>query len=72
VSDSPDGIPSGSTVMDMMVPKDTDPAAPAAAAEEKPGEKTPQPATKKPDKKVDPAHVAAKAILDKYSRRGRG
>lgn len=73
------GIPSGSTVMDMIVPKEalapTDqPAQDAAPAPEK--GLTPQPANKsaekKEDKKVDPAHVAAKAILDKYARRGRG
>jgi pSer/pThr/pTyr-binding forkhead associated (FHA) protein len=70
-------VPSGSTVMDLMVPKDaiapSDTVHPDKDATTPSG--TPKPdnkkAEKKEDKKVDPAHVAAKAILDKYSRRGR-
>jgi pSer/pThr/pTyr-binding forkhead associated (FHA) protein len=78
-----DEVPSGSTVMDLVVPKSDAAAAPetptqtpaapadtAPDAEKKPG--TPQPAAKEKDKKVDTAHSAAKAILDKYARRGRG
>lgn len=69
-------IPSGSTVMDLMVPKEAGGDATAASetttSQASPTEKkpTPQPASK-PDKKNDPAHLAAKAILEKYSRRGR-
>jgi pSer/pThr/pTyr-binding forkhead associated (FHA) protein len=70
-------IPSGSTVMDMMVPKEAIAPTGAEPAKTADGQSpTPKPdnkkAEKKEDKKVDPAHVAAKAILDKYARRGRG
>jgi pSer/pThr/pTyr-binding forkhead associated (FHA) protein len=59
-------IPAGSTVMDLNV-------TPASAAAETPApEATKGPPPKKPDPKSDPAHLAAKAILEKYSRRTRG
>lgn len=61
------GIPAGSTVMDMVPPpmeedsvkKETKPAG------------TPAPTGKKPDDKAGDARMAAKAILEKYSRRQR-
>jgi pSer/pThr/pTyr-binding forkhead associated (FHA) protein len=56
-------VPAGSTVMDLgMTP---------AAAETPSPEATKAPAPKKPDPKTDPAHLAAKSILEKYSRRTR-
>jgi pSer/pThr/pTyr-binding forkhead associated (FHA) protein len=59
------GVPTGSTVMDM--------AAMPPATPETPKPDTPKPAApKKPDPKNDPAHLAAKSILEKYSRRTRG
>jgi pSer/pThr/pTyr-binding forkhead associated (FHA) protein len=58
------GVPSGSTVMDLA-------AVPPGAPETPDPEGTkPAPAPKK-DAKNDPAHLAAKAILEKYSRRTR-
>ncbi len=62
-SDSGD-VPSGSTVMDIAA------LPPVAAETPKPEAAKPAPA-KKADKN-DPAHLAAKAILEKYSRRTRG
>jgi len=61
-----DEIPAGSTVMDLVALK-------AAAAAETPSPESPKPAPapKKPDAKNDPAHLAAKAILEKYNRRTR-
>jgi pSer/pThr/pTyr-binding forkhead associated (FHA) protein len=60
-----DEVPAGSTVMDLVALK-------AAASAETPSPETPKPpAPKKPDPKNDPAHLAAKAILDKYNRRTR-
>jgi predicted component of type VI protein secretion system len=60
-------IPAGSTVMDLAV----SPEATSAAAET-PLPDAPKPAgPKRPDPKNDPAHLAAKAILEKYSRRTR-
>jgi predicted component of type VI protein secretion system len=63
-----DGVPSGSTVMDLVSPvgpdgtaKETDPASPAA----KPPEPPP------PKKAVENTSSAAKAILEKYTRRPR-
>jgi pSer/pThr/pTyr-binding forkhead associated (FHA) protein len=65
-------VPAGSTVMDLAA---LPPAAPTVAANGAAAE-TPKPeATKAPPKKEaknDPAHLAAKAILEKYSRRTRG
>ncbi|MFO0964302.1 MAG: FHA domain-containing protein [Gemmataceae bacterium] len=66
-------IPSGSTVMDMIPPKNEEGRAAETATPDQQG--TPKPQNKKdeakPDKKADPAHVAARAILEKYARRGR-
>ena len=59
-------MPAGSTVMDLPV---TTP--PAVAAETPAPDETKRPTQKKPDPKNDPAHLAAKAILEKYSRRTR-
>lgn len=62
-------VPAGSTVMDVVsLPPDTkeEQVAAPAAPKEKPPEKKPDP------KKGDPAHLAAKAILEKYTRRQRG
>jgi pSer/pThr/pTyr-binding forkhead associated (FHA) protein len=60
------GVPAGSTVMDVGV-------TPTGASAETPApEDTKSPPSKKPDPKTDPAHLAAKAILEKYSRRTRG
>ncbi len=58
-------VPGGSTIMDIAALK-----SPAA---ETPAPDAPKsaPAPKKPDPKNDPAHLAAKAILEKYSRRSR-
>jgi pSer/pThr/pTyr-binding forkhead associated (FHA) protein len=56
-------VPAGSTVMDLSV-------TPAAAETPSP-EATKAPTPKKPDLKTDPAHLAAKSILEKYSRRSR-
>jgi pSer/pThr/pTyr-binding forkhead associated (FHA) protein len=68
------GVPAGSTVMDMAVLPPL--PAPATVAGSSPAAETPKPeATKAPAKKpdkADPAHLAAKAILEKYSRRSRG
>jgi len=77
---SESGIPSGSTVMDIQIPKEVLAGITDAAAAATVKGLTPQPENKeaakkeekKEDKKMDPAHMAAKAILDKYSRRGRG
>jgi hypothetical protein len=44
---------------------------PAVAAETPAPDETKPPTPKKPDPKNDPAHLAAKAILEKYSRRTR-
>lgn len=67
------GIPAGSTVMDMVPPPLTPEEEPATAGK-KPA--TPAPAGKKPDEKpadkAGDARMAAKAILEKYSRRQRG
>jgi len=58
-------VPAGSTVMDLSVtPPNVTPPPGADAAKTTP--------TKKPDPKNDPAHLAAKAILEKYNRRTRG
>jgi hypothetical protein len=58
-------VPAGSTIMDVV------PLPPAQDADKKPDDKKQTPA-KKPDPKAgDPAHLAAKAILDKYTRRPR-
>jgi predicted component of type VI protein secretion system len=61
-----DGVPEGSTVMDIMSPVSGEPAAPEAEPK------------KQPDKPAEPAKKAmgntssaAKAILDKYTRRPR-
>ena len=64
------GVPAGSTVMDIAA---LPPATTTAAAETpKPEQAKPAAAAKKPDPKAgDPAHLAAKAILEKYSRRSR-
>jgi pSer/pThr/pTyr-binding forkhead associated (FHA) protein len=58
-------VPSGSTVMDLAV------TPPAVAAETPAPDETKPPSPKKPDPRNDPAHLAAKAILEKYSRRTR-
>jgi pSer/pThr/pTyr-binding forkhead associated (FHA) protein len=60
-------IPAGSTVMDLAVT----PEATSAAAETPLPEAAKAKASQKPDPKNDPAHLAAKAILEKYSRRTR-
>jgi pSer/pThr/pTyr-binding forkhead associated (FHA) protein len=65
-------VPAGSTVMDLAVtPPAGAPGVTAGTAETPTPEAKPAPATKKPDIKTDPAHLAAKAILEKYSRRSR-
>jgi predicted component of type VI protein secretion system len=71
-----DGVPSGSTVMDMVSPLGTDPAAPTDAKSEKEdaakaGAKKPGEAAKKAPEPPTTSS-AAKAILDKYTRRPRG
>jgi pSer/pThr/pTyr-binding forkhead associated (FHA) protein len=58
------GIPLGSTLMDM--------AAHPPLAETPATEAAKPPPPKKVDPKNDPAHLAAKSILEKYSRRTRG
>jgi len=62
-------IPSGSTVMDLVTSPPN--ATPAVAAETPVPDAKKEAAPKKPDPKNDPAHLAAKAILEKYSRRTR-
>ena len=64
------GVPAGSTVLDLSVtPPTATGALTAGTATADLSKNTP---TKKPDAKNDPAHLAAKAILEKYSRRTRG
>jgi predicted component of type VI protein secretion system len=62
VPTGPDGVPTGSTVMDIP--------APISAGE--PGADGGKPAGKPPKKVAENTSVAAKAILDKYMRRPRG
>ena len=66
-------IPGGSTVMDLgMKSAAAETPAPDTAAPAMSAKSTPAvPAPKKPDPKNDPAHLAAKAILEKYNRRSR-
>jgi pSer/pThr/pTyr-binding forkhead associated (FHA) protein len=62
-----DGVPSGSTVMDMVSPVAADTDAKAKAAEPgKPAEKKPEAAKNTPS-----SSSAAKALLEKYTRRPR-
>ena len=70
---SEDGdVPAGSTIMDLAVtPPAGAPGVTAATAETPAPDAKPAPVSKKPDLKTDPAHLAAKAILEKYSRRTR-
>ena len=64
-SDAADAnIPSGSTIMDMPIPAAASPAA------TEPGKPTPAPEPKKPEP-AGSARDAAKAILDRYSKRPR-
>ena len=65
-------IPAGSTVMDIipLPPEKKDEASKSTAETAK--SPTPPAPAKKDEKKGDPAHLAAKAILDKYTRRPRG
>lgn len=67
-SASDSNVPGGSTVMDVV------PLPPPEGNDNKPdANNKPAAPTKKPDPKAgDPAHLAAKAILEKYTRRQRG
>jgi hypothetical protein len=64
-SADPAEVPEGSTIMNLNGLK-------GAAADTPPPDQPKPAAAKKPDPKTDPAHLAAKSILEKYNRRTRG
>jgi pSer/pThr/pTyr-binding forkhead associated (FHA) protein len=65
-SADPSDVPEGSTIMNLSNLKS------GAGADTPAPEANKTPTAKKPDPKNDPAHLAAKAILEKYNRRTRG
>jgi len=62
-SEQSDGVPSGTTMMEIPRPPD---------AETGTGKEAAKPAEKKPDAKKADTSAAARAILEKYNRRTRG